>query len=136
MTSWKPWLIRIAVVAAIAAGAWLIWQDQQPSGLGEGFASGNGRIEATEIDVATKLAARVVEISVNDGDFVTAGQIVARMDTDVLEAQLAEAQARLNNAINTERTAEAMVVLRESGRPNLPPPSEDSLVPKHSSKAE
>ena len=50
----------------------------------DGLASGNGRIEATEIDVATKSAGRIKEILVREGDFVTAGQVVARMDTDVL----------------------------------------------------
>ncbi|KUJ92332.1 MAG: secretion protein HlyD family protein, partial [Pseudomonas sp. 63_8] len=46
-------VLLAAAVAVLAATAW--WQ-LRPNGLGEGFASGNGRIEATEVDVATKLA--------------------------------------------------------------------------------
>jgi len=43
----------------------------QPQQLGEGFASGNGRIEAIEVDVATKLAGCLAELMVDEGDFVT-----------------------------------------------------------------
>jgi HlyD family secretion protein len=42
-----------------------------------GLVSGNGRIEATEIDVATKLPGRVTAMLVDEGDFVKAGQPLA-----------------------------------------------------------
>ncbi len=38
--------------------------------LPEGFASGNGRIEATEVDVATKLAGRLTAVVPREGDRV------------------------------------------------------------------
>lgn len=57
------------------------------------FASGNGRLEATEINVATRLAGRVEKVCVSEGEFVKKGQLLARMQTNVLEAQLAQAQA-------------------------------------------
>ncbi|HAB62901.1 MAG TPA: glycoside hydrolase family 43, partial [Pseudomonas sp.] len=88
----------------------------RPSGLGEGFASGNGRIEATEIDVATKSPGRVIEILVDEGDFVQPGQVLARMDTDVLQAQLNQARAQVRQGENAILTAEAMVAQRESER--------------------
>ena len=70
-----PQVRMIAVLAAIilAAAAIILWVTLRPSGPGVGFVSGNGRVEATEIDVATKVAGRVVTITVNDGDFVQAG---------------------------------------------------------------
>ncbi|SDE47807.1 HlyD family secretion protein [Desulfuromonas thiophila] len=81
-------------------GLGLLWSYQllhqkRPS---EDFAQGNGRIEAVEIQVATKVAGRVQEIQVNDGDFVRAGAILARMDTAALRAQLREARAHLRQA--------------------------------------
>ena len=82
-----------ALVAAIAA---VLWFSLRPAGPGPAFVSGNGRIEATEIDVATKLAGRLQDMLVNEGDFVTAGQPLARMQTDVLDAQLAEVDAGLD----------------------------------------
>jgi len=105
-----PYLIA-AGVAVLAAVAW--WQ-LRPTGLGEGFASGNGRIEATEVDVATKLAGRIASIEVDEGDFVEPEQILARMDTQALEAQLQQARAQVRQAQNAEHTALAQVALRES----------------------
>jgi HlyD family secretion protein len=105
---------RALILCACAALAALLWFELRPTGLGEGFASGNGRIEATEVDVATKLAGRVASIEVDEGAFVEPGQIVARMDTQVLDAQLQQAQAQVRQAENAERTAAAQVTLRES----------------------
>ena len=106
-------LAAVAVIAVIGA---LLWSELRPSGLGEGFASGNGRIEATEIDVATKSPGRVLEILADEGDFVQPGQVLARMDTDVLQAQLNQARAQVRQGENAIRTAEAMVAQRESER--------------------
>ncbi len=105
---------RALVVAALLGVGVLVWQVSRPTGLGEGFASGNGRIEATEVDVAAKLPGRVAEIKVDEGDFVKAGEIVARMDTQVLEAQLAQAQAQVRQAENAKLTATSLVAQRES----------------------
>lgn len=101
-------------LAGLAVLATLVWLEMRPTGLGEGFASGNGRIEATEIDVATKLPGRVVEIDVDEGDFVQPGQVLARMDTEVLQAQLNQAGAQVRQAENAILTARALVAMRES----------------------
>ena len=71
-------------------------------------------MEATEIAIASKIAGRVTEILVNEGDFVTAGQVLARMQVDSLEAQRDEAEARLQQAQQTVSGAVAQVALRES----------------------
>ncbi|HEY9146830.1 MAG TPA: biotin/lipoyl-binding protein, partial [Thiobacillus sp.] len=78
----KKRIVPATLVVAVAVLAWWGWQRWSDHGPGEGFASGNGRIEATEIDVATKLPGRVEEILVREGDFVQAGQTLARMQTD------------------------------------------------------
>jgi HlyD family secretion protein len=106
-----PRTVLLLVCIALAA---LLWFELRPSGLGEGFVSGNGRIEATEVDVASKLAGRVASIEVDEGALLEAGQIVARMDTQVLDAQLQQAQAQVRQAENAERSAVAQVALRES----------------------
>jgi len=110
----KRWGIRIALAALAAAGAFWAWRSLRPNELPEGFASSNGRIEATEIDVAAKIAGRIAEILVVEGDFVTAGQVLAKMDTAVLDAQLREAQARLEEARIAVETAKAQVVQRRA----------------------
>lgn len=105
-----PYLIA-AGLALLAAAAW--WQ-LRPDELGEAFASGNGRIEATEVDVATKLGGRISSIEVDEGDFVQPGQVLAHMDTQVLQAQQAQARAQLKQAENGRITAQSQISLRES----------------------
>jgi acetyl/propionyl-CoA carboxylase alpha subunit len=56
-----------------------------------GFASGNGRIEATEYDIATKRPGRIAAVAVREGDMVAADQVLASMDTRDLEADLHDA---------------------------------------------
>lgn len=112
----KNKLIAALVVAAVAAAGYYGWTRLKPSGPGAGFVSGNGRIEATEIDVATKLAGRVSEILVGEGDFVAAGQPLAKMQIQVLEAQRDEANANRQQAINAVASAQAQVAVRESDK--------------------
>nr|WP_316640077.1 HlyD family efflux transporter periplasmic adaptor subunit [uncultured Roseateles sp.] len=111
----KP-LIPAALVLALLGGGAFAWKSLRPSGPGEGFASGNGRIEATEIDVATKLPGRVQDILVDEGDFVSAGQTLAHMQVQSLDAQRDEASARREQAITGVSSAEAQVAVRESDR--------------------
>ncbi|MBU6490159.1 MAG: HlyD family efflux transporter periplasmic adaptor subunit [Burkholderiales bacterium] len=108
--------IALAAAAAIALAGGYAWLNSRPSGPGEGFASGNGRIEATEIDVATKLPGRVDSIFVDEGDFVKAGQPLAKMEVQSLSAQLDEARARAQQAVNTVASVAAQVALRESDK--------------------
>ncbi|MGM3386768.1 HlyD family efflux transporter periplasmic adaptor subunit [Stutzerimonas stutzeri] len=107
-------LKTLAIVGVAAVIALLVWSELRPQGLGDAFTSGNGRIEATEIDVATKTPGRVLEITVDEGDFVQPGQVLARMDTEVLDAQLNQARAQVRQAENAILTAQAMVAQRES----------------------
>ena len=113
-TSTKKNLLLAAVAILIGLVGWGAWTLTRPNGPGEGFVSGNGRIEATEIDLATKYAGRVVDIFAQEGDFVTAGQVLAQMQIDVLNAQRDEARAQQQQAINAVASAEAQVKVRES----------------------
>lgn len=103
--------VSILLLAALAVGLWL-WL--KPTTDENGFASGNGRVEATELYVSAKAAGRVADILVNEGDFVTEGQVIARMDMKSLEAQLAQAQAEVANALSTRESARALVAQREA----------------------
>src|SRR5215468_9875796 len=114
-TNRKRWVAALIVVA-LAAGAYFLWQKLESGSLPEGFASGNGRIEGTEIDIATKAPGRVNDILVREGDFVSAGQVLAQMDTLQLEAQLRQAEAQLRRATIGIDTAKSLVVQREAER--------------------
>src|SRR5947209_1142003 len=107
-------LLVVAAAVAVGAAGYFGWQMLRPKPLAEGFASSNGRIEATEIDVATKLAGRVIDELVDEGDYVTAGQVVAHMQIDTLQAQHREAQARLREAESGVVAAQSTVRQRQA----------------------
>lgn len=106
----KRWIPVVAAALVVAVGV-VWWASRRPS-LPAGFASGNGRIEATEIDIATKIQGRIAEVLVDEGDTVEAGQILARMDTKVLEAQLREAEAEVKRAQEASAAAAALMEQR------------------------
>ncbi|WP_116813426.1 HlyD family secretion protein [Steroidobacter cummioxidans] len=108
----KTLLISLVLVAAVGGGiAW--WLLSQP-GLPPGFAGGNGRLEAKEITIATKYPGRIKEVLADEGDTVNAGQVVAVIDTEPLEAQLREAEAQISGAQDNHRTAAADVAVKQS----------------------
>jgi HlyD family secretion protein len=80
----------------------------------EGIVKTNGRIEATEVDVAAKYPGRLATVSVNEGDEVTAGQVVATISSPETEAQLRGAQAQLLKAKQSLAEAVALIAQRKS----------------------
>lgn len=109
--------LKIGTVLAVAVAGYFIWDTLiRTDSLPEGFASGNGRIEAVELDIASKYAGRVLEVYVDEGDFVSAGQLLATMDTAVQEAELREAQAQLQRALIGVETAGSLVTQREAAK--------------------
>lgn len=85
-------LVLAVLVAFLGYAAWKVLL--APSDLPpEGFARGNGRIEADLVDISTRLAGRVAQITVREGDLVRAGDVLAVMDTTELVAQRMRAQA-------------------------------------------
>lgn len=101
--------IIIVLVISIIAGRTL-----GTAKLPEGFASGNGRIEATEVNIATKLPGRLLTISAEEGDLVQSGQILARMDTKEIDADLRGAQAQLKQAEENKKYAQAIVTQQKT----------------------
>ena len=110
--------ISIALVLAILAAfigyaAWRVLL--APSDLPpEGFARGNGRIEADLVDVSTRLAGRVAEITVREGDLVQRGDVLAVMDTTELAAQKMRAEAAVASASAAVTVAQAGIAQAEA----------------------
>jgi HlyD family secretion protein len=80
----------------------------------EGIIKSNGRVEATEVDVAAKYSGRLATLNVNEGDEVTAGQVVGIISSPETEAQLREAQAQLLKAKQALAEALALIAQRNS----------------------
>jgi HlyD family secretion protein len=91
-------IIGLALVLIAAAIAWFFLRP--PPGK-PGFSSGNGRLEATETVVATKVPGRLSEVLVREGDDLAAGQVAAKLDAEDLAAQLRAAEAVAQQARET-----------------------------------
>ena len=105
---WGRIALLVLMLATAAVGSYYWWKSSHDE-LPRGIVSSNGRIEADEIDVATKFAGRVAELRVEEGDMVSAGEVVARMDTRDLEASLKRAEAHVlqaQRAIDEARATE------------------------------
>jgi multidrug efflux pump subunit AcrA (membrane-fusion protein) len=78
-TKQKTTIILLVVVSLFSAAiaGYMYWRSLEAQKVPKGFARSNGRIEATEVDIATKLAGRISNELVDEGDFVTAGQVLA-----------------------------------------------------------
>ncbi len=91
-------LAALLVVILGAGGAGFYWWKHSQSQLPVGISWGNGRLEADEIDIDTKFPGRIAELHADIGDMVTAGQVVARMDTRDIQQSLKKAQAQVKQA--------------------------------------
>jgi HlyD family secretion protein len=109
--------IPIIILGVLAVGGavwgWQWWQNQ-PSPFPQEIVSGNGRIEADQVDIATKYAGRVQDISVHEGVLVQPGQVLSTMDTLELEAEISKAKAEVAKAEAAVKEAEALIVQRKS----------------------
>lgn len=109
---WR-WVLALLVLGAGAGGGYYWWNLQQFH-LPPGFAYGNGRLEADPIDIDTKFAGRVAQIMVDEGDRVTAGEVVARMDTRDLQATEKSLIAQKGQAEHSLQEARDLVVQQKT----------------------
>jgi len=80
----------------------------------EGIVKTNGRIEATQVDVAAKYPGRLVDITVEEGSEVKAGQVVGRVSSPEYEAQLRAAQSNLEKAKQLLAETESLIDQRKA----------------------
>lgn len=109
----KRSIIAIILIAAAGAGIWF-WLYNMEAEAPSDIASGNGRVEATQVDIATKNNGQIVEILSREGDFVEKGQVIARMDTKSLQARHRQAKAALQQAHHAKTYTQALVQQRKS----------------------
>ena len=107
-------VILVAVAAIAITGGVVAWLILSKPTLPPGFAGVNGRLEAKQVDIATKYPGRIKDVLADEGDTVDEGKVVATMDTEPLEAQLRNAEAKIREAEDNRRTALAEVVVKKA----------------------
>ena len=107
-------LIPPLVLLLVLGGGYYFWNRAQTTELPTGFASGNGRIEATEVDISALTGGRIAEITAAEGDFVKTGDVLVQMDVVQLKAQKRQAEAQVRRAQIGVETAGALVAQAEA----------------------
>ncbi|WP_340107595.1 HlyD family secretion protein [Pikeienuella sp. HZG-20] len=111
---WKRYGAIAVALIALSGAAYAIWLSSQSADLPPGVVGSNGRIEAERIDVAAKLPGRIAEVRVSEGQWVEAGDLVARLDTAEIDAELRQAEAAVAQAEQQKIQAEALLNQRGS----------------------
>lgn len=83
----------LLIIAAVAGGTWY-WQQQKPKAEADHLTL-YGNVDIREAQMTFNGSEHVAQILVQEGDTVHKGQLLARLDTPLLEAQLAQAEANL-----------------------------------------
>jgi HlyD family secretion protein len=105
----KSWIVLSLVVVFAALGSYYYWSVHIASQLPAYIASSNGRIEANQVNIATKLAGRITELYVREGDMVDKDQVLARLDSRQLAAQLKTVEAEERRLERAEEEAKSSV---------------------------
>ncbi len=107
-----PPVLALVAFTVITVGGYLYVRQQFAEKVPAGLATANGRIEVQRVDIASKLAGRVAEIRVREGDFIERDAVVARLDSAELLAQLSAARASVGRALASIKRAEAEIAVR------------------------
>lgn len=101
--------LALALVVLLGAVGFQLFYHQEKAAVPEGFAMGNGRVEATEVDIATCIPGRLYDVLVKEGDLVKENQVLANMDVSTLQAMLRQAEAEVMRAKKARLSALAKV---------------------------
>jgi HlyD family secretion protein len=101
-----PRLLLAAVVVVAALGLAAVWASRRLGAADEALHV-TGTVEGTQVDVSARVAARIVELAVREGQRVERGQLLVRLDALELEAEASRAEAALRTAQAQLRDLEA-----------------------------
>lgn len=109
----KKYVLWACLIIFILAAGLYYFLTQRQTDL-EGFAYGNGRIEAQSVDIATRHGGRVISVPVEEGQMVAQGDLVAELDLKDLAASLKGAEANVRASIQQKDAAASSVAQVES----------------------
>jgi HlyD family secretion protein len=109
-------LVQLIVLGAVAFVGWRAWERHQRAQvqLPEGITAGNGRIEAIQVDIATKYAGRIGDVLAREGSMVAPDDLLAHIDSTEMRAELEKANAQLAKAAEDVARAAADIVQKQS----------------------
>ncbi len=122
----KRWLLILVAISVLGAAAWYYLQIQSSSNGGyryemEQTFQGNLTVKVTAtgtlqpldaVDMSSETSGTVKEVMVEENDLVKAGQVLLKLDTTTLEAQVKQAQA--NVEVSKAQVKQAQIGLSEA----------------------
>jgi multidrug efflux pump subunit AcrA (membrane-fusion protein) len=109
----KKILPIIILLAAIGGGAWW-WRDAHASDGNRILVSGN--LELTLVDLSFKIAGRMTELNVREGDWVKKWQIIARLDPMPLQQKRLREHAGAVSAESNYRQMQTSIAFKKRPR--------------------
>ncbi len=97
-------IIVLVVVAVLVGGYYGV---RALIGNGNGQLKASGTIETTDVSVGPEIGGKVLEVAVQEGDAVKAGDELFKLDDTLLQAQRKVAEAALEAAQGASNTAQA-----------------------------
>jgi HlyD family secretion protein len=105
-------MLKTVIVAAAIIAAFIIWKIFFASpNLPANIVALSGRIEGDDSAVSPKTGGKILEITVREGDTVTAGQVIARLDDVQVRAREDQARAALANAQAKSQSARDQIAV-------------------------
>ncbi|MBI5031316.1 MAG: efflux RND transporter periplasmic adaptor subunit [Chloroflexi bacterium] len=89
-------VIFLVILLVLGIGGYYIYTNYFSTDANSNIAS--GFIEGEDVSIAAEIGGRIEAINVNEGEPVTAGQELVRLDRTLLNAQIAQAQAAIDTA--------------------------------------
>ncbi len=110
----RPKLLPLIVLIALAGVVALVWRTYfLPPPVPDGIVTLSGRIEGDDSAIAPKVAGKILEIRVREGDSVRAGDVIAVLDDSVIRAQEDQARAALLSAEAQAQAAHDQIAVLE-----------------------
>ena len=94
-------IIVLLLLLGVSAAVYFYVIANKQSKVPEGFAVGNGRIETTQVDISSKLAGRLLNISVDEGSLIQKDELLASLAMKKLQEVIAYKQQAIENQIYT-----------------------------------
>jgi HlyD family secretion protein len=106
-------VIRIVLLLALIGGGGYWWYQSANAKPGDRLLV-SGNLELTQVDISFKMAGRLVERTVNEGDQVKKGQLLARLDPGQLQQQQLRDQAIISSAQSSYRQLETSIAFQRA----------------------
>lgn len=86
------------VILAVALVVALVFRVEQLRAGSRGAVGGSGTIEGVEVNVTSRVEARIAKVHVHEGDMVREGDVLVELDSSEADAELQQAVAQLRQA--------------------------------------